>query len=155
MYLLCQKFNICFSVKPDVWKITRLEERLITPRIAIMQLHELPRGGQIRLSGNIVNVPANINTAVTHLSRTSDENSCIALKLKRKLSNKHHVEFQSIRQNTVRQALSYSMKNSDLYKKEGITVDEDWVVTTEEFKDDSPDDHQADEDEWDMGRKKL
>jgi hypothetical protein len=67
-----------------------------------MQLHELPRGGQISLYKNVVNVPANVNTTVTNLPRNCAENDTIALKLKRMLSKDHYVLFQNIRPEKVK-----------------------------------------------------
>ena len=49
-----------FPVKPDVLELTSLKERLVAPRICFMQLRELPRGGQLKISGGVVNVPANV-----------------------------------------------------------------------------------------------
>jgi hypothetical protein len=40
--------------------LTQLEERLISPRIPFM----LPRGGQLAVHGNVVNVPADVNKTV-------------------------------------------------------------------------------------------
>ena len=47
-----------------MFKIDTLEERLIFPHIPFMQIHELPRGGQF-IHGNIVNVPADVNSTVS------------------------------------------------------------------------------------------
>jgi len=49
-----------FPVKSDVLELTWLEERLVAPRICFMQLRELPKGGQLKISGGVVNVPAKI-----------------------------------------------------------------------------------------------
>ena len=46
-----------FPDKPEVLNLNSLEERLLSPRIPFMQLHELPRGGQLSINGNVVNVP--------------------------------------------------------------------------------------------------
>lgn len=43
-----------FPPIPEELKLTHLEERLILPRLAFMQLKELPRGGQLNLKGSIV-----------------------------------------------------------------------------------------------------
>lgn len=74
---------------PEELKLTHLEERLISPHLAFMQLKELPRGGQLNLKGNIVNV----NTTVKLLPRMCDNTETIPVKLKRKLSYKHFVVF--------------------------------------------------------------
>lgn len=64
-----------------------------------MQLREMPRGGQLNIKGNIVNVPADVNSTIKTLPRMMNENETIMLKLKRRLSYKHHVAFENIRPN--------------------------------------------------------
>lgn len=59
-----------------------------------MQLKKLPRGGQLNLKGNIVNVPADVNTTVKLLPRMLDNTETIPVKLKRNLSYKHVVAFE-------------------------------------------------------------
>ena len=61
----CAKANkMNFPEKPDVLKdLTPLEERLISPRIPFMQLRELPSDGQLSIHGNVVNVPADVNSS--------------------------------------------------------------------------------------------
>ena len=51
-----------FPVKPECLNLTPFEERLISPRIPFMEIHELPRGGQLSIHGNVVNVPADVNS---------------------------------------------------------------------------------------------
>lgn len=90
-------YDIKFPPIPEELKLTHLEGRLISPRLAFMQLQELPRGGQLNLKGNIVNVPADVNTTVKLLTRMLDNTETIPVKLKRKLSYKHFVAFEKIR----------------------------------------------------------
>ena len=71
-----------FPYKPDVLNFTSLEERLISPRIPFMQIRELPRGGQLSIHGNIVNVPTDVNSTVHCLPRPIDESQTIPIKLK-------------------------------------------------------------------------
>jgi hypothetical protein len=49
--LACSKANgMKFPLKSDLLNLTSLiEERLISPRIPFMQIHELPRGGQFKI----------------------------------------------------------------------------------------------------------
>jgi hypothetical protein len=58
----------------------------------------MPRGGQINLKGNIVNVPADVNNTVRQLPRMLDDSETIAVKFKRKLCYKHHVSYEKVRQ---------------------------------------------------------
>ena len=94
----CSKANkMSFPDKPDLLNLTPLEERLISPRILFMQIRELPRGGQLSIHGNIVNVPSDVNLTVHCLSRSLSESQTIPIKLKRRLSYKHHYQFQNVR----------------------------------------------------------
>ena len=58
----CSKANgMHFPKKPAVLDLTPLEERLVSPHIPFMQIRELPRGGQLLIHGNVVNVPSDVN----------------------------------------------------------------------------------------------
>ncbi len=80
----CAKANkMTFPEKPDVLKdLTPLEERLILPRIPFMQVRKLPRGGQLSIHGNVVNVPADVNSTISILPRPINESQTIPIKLK-------------------------------------------------------------------------
>ena len=86
----CAKANkMTFPKKLDVLKyLTPLEERLISPRIPFMQVRELPSGGQLSIHGNVVNVPADVNSTVNVLPRPINESQTIPIKLKRRLGYK-------------------------------------------------------------------
>ena len=96
-----------FPTKPGLLNLTQLEERLVSPRIPFMQIQELPRGGQLSIHGNLVNVPADVNSTVNLLPRLVSESETIPVKLKRRLDYKHHYQFQSIRPKKVLQAVEY------------------------------------------------
>jgi len=65
--------NMKFPQKPEVLNLTSLEERMISPLIPFMQVRELPRGGQLSIHGNVVNVPADANSTVNVLPRPINE----------------------------------------------------------------------------------
>ena len=89
----CTKANrMQFPVKPDCLDLTPLEERLISPRIPFMQICELPRGGQLSIHGNVVNVPADVSSTVSTLPRPLNESQTIPIKLKRRLNYKHRYQ---------------------------------------------------------------
>ena len=111
-----------FPDKPEVLNLTSLEERLISPHIPFMQLRELPRGGQLSIHGNIVNVPSDVNSTVHCLPRPLSESQTIPIKLKRRLSYKHHYQFQNVRPRRVLDAAKYLVDTSELFKREGIEV---------------------------------
>ena len=56
--------KVNFPLKPECLNLTPLEERLKSLCIPLLQiiLCELPRGGQLSIHGNIVNVPADVNS---------------------------------------------------------------------------------------------
>ena len=115
-----------FPNKPDILNLTSLEERLISPRIPFMQIRELPRGGQLSIHGNIVNVPSDVNSTVHNLPRSLSESHTIPIKLKRRLSYKHHYQFQNVRPKRVLDAAKYLVDTSELFK-EGIEVQNRWL----------------------------
>lgn len=121
-----------FPPKPPELNITEMEERLISPRIPFMQLMEKPRGGQKSLRGNVVNVPSDVNTTVKSLPRTLAETETIQVKLKRKLSYKHHVLYEAIRPNKCMNALKWLLENSELFRNEGISIRENWDILQEQ-----------------------
>ena len=77
-----------FPAKPECLNFTPLEERLKYLCIPFMQiiLYELPRGGQLSIHGNVVNVPADVNSVVNTLPKPINESQTIPIKLKSKLS---------------------------------------------------------------------
>ena len=121
------KNGLKFPNQPVELQLTNLEERLVSPRIPFMQLRQMPRGGQISLKGNVVNVPSDVSGTIKLLPRMIDENETIMLKLKRRLSYKHHVAFENIRPNKVFQAARWLVANSTLFQNEGISVNETWL----------------------------
>lgn len=113
-----------------------MEERLVAPRLAFMQIREMPRGGQLSLKGNVVNVPADVNTTVKILPRMQCDEDTILLKFKRKMSYKHHMSFEKIRPNKVFEAAKWLVNNSLLFRNEGIQVDENWMNNYQQLTED-------------------
>lgn len=73
----CSKANkMSFPKKPELLNLTPLEERLISPRIPFMQL---PRGGQLSIHGNVVNVQSDVNSTVNSLPRPINESQIIPI----------------------------------------------------------------------------
>ena len=123
--------------KPPELNLHQLEERLIALRIPFMQIRELPRGGQYSLKGNVINVPVDIQPTINCLPRPMDENFTVAIQLKKKLSYKK-VDFkENVRPLRVLSALHWLMKNSELYKKSCIVVDDNWFQEVTESAEDT------------------
>lgn len=124
----CAKANkMSFPQKPEVLELTLLEERLVSPRICFMQLRELPRGGQLSIHGSVVNVPTDVNSTINALPRPISESHTIPIKLKRRLSYKHHYQFQKVRPKKVLDAAKYLVETSTLFQNEGIQVRDCWL----------------------------
>ena len=123
--------------KPPELNLHQLEERLLALRIPFMQIRELPRGGQYSLKGNVINVPVDIQPTINCLPRPMDENFTVAIQLKKKLSYKK-VDFkENVRPLRVLSALHWLMNNSELYKKSGIVVDDNWFQEVTESAEDT------------------
>ena len=120
-----------FPDKPEELNLSDLEERLVSPRLPFMQLREMPRGGQVNLKGNIVNVPADVTSTIKTLPRMISDTETIMVKLKRKLAYKHHVAFENIRPNKVFAAAKWLVSNSPVFRSEGVVVDDGWLHRTE------------------------
>ena len=124
----CSKANkMGFPDKLHSLNLTPLEERLISPRIPFMQIRELPRGSQLSIHGNIVNVPSDVSSTVHCLPRSLSESQTIPIKLKRRLSYKHHYQFQNVGPQRVLDAAKYLVETSDLFKDEGIEVQNTFI----------------------------
>ncbi len=120
-----------FPEKVSELNLCQLEERLIALRIPFMQLRNLPRGGQLSIAGNVVNVPVDIVPTITALVRTQDECATIPVKLKSKLSFNRSVLTANIRPKHVLTALQWLLKKSKLYKDANIPVDNNKLPTSE------------------------
>jgi hypothetical protein len=64
------------------------ECRLLAPRLAFQKLMQAPRGRQLKINGNIVNVPADVVNTVNMLPRFPNDTSTIKVNLKRRLQYK-------------------------------------------------------------------
>ena len=76
-----------------------------------MQVRQLPRGGQLSIHGNVVNVPADVNSTVSVLPTPINESQTIPIKLKRLLGYKHQYQFQNVGPSKVLEAAQYLQVN--------------------------------------------
>ena len=74
-----------FAEKPNFFDLNELECRLVAPRLAFEKIFQAPRGGQLKITGNVVNVPADVGNTVNMLPRLSNKSGTIKVQLKRKL----------------------------------------------------------------------
>ena len=133
-YLVKNKIPSCavvngmvFPPKPAFFDLNELECRLLAPRIAFQKLMQAPRGRQLKIHGNIVNVPADVTHTVSMLPRLPSETGTIKVNLKRKLQYKSSASSLNVRPHKVVEAADWLMTNSSLYKDEGISFNPQWV----------------------------
>ena len=116
-----------FPVKPSFFDLNELECRLLAPRITFQKLMQAPRGKQLKINGNIVNVPADVANTVSMLPRLPSETSTIKVNLKRRLQYKSSALSLNVRPHKVAEGAQWLVSNGDLYKEEGITFNDSWL----------------------------
>ena len=89
-----------FPKKPTFFYLNELECRLLAPRIAFQKLMQAPRGKQLKIHGNIVNV----TSTVSMLPRLPSETGTIKVNLKRKLQYKSSAMSLNVRPHKIVQA---------------------------------------------------
>ena len=72
------------AIPDELIDLYPLEFRLVSPRLPFMQIRQAPRGKQLKLTGNIVNVPANVNLTVKTLPRSLNNEGTVEDKAKRR-----------------------------------------------------------------------
>lgn len=119
------KSGMLFPVKPEFFDLNELEWRLLAPRLAFQKILQAPRGNQLKIKGNVVNVPADVNNTVNILPRLPQESGTIKINLKRRLKYKSSALSLNVRPNKVLQAAMWLATNSTLYREQGISFSED------------------------------
>ena len=112
--------GMSFPEKPEELDLHSLEECLISLRIPLIQIRELPRGRQYSVKGNVVNVPVGIQPVVSALPRPLDENVTIPIKLKKKLSYKSWAFVENVRPLRVLLALHWLKSHRVLYQNSSV-----------------------------------
>ena len=75
--------GMVFPEKPEFFDLNELECRLLAPRIAFQKLMQAPRGRQLKVHGNIVNVPADVTHTVSLLPRLQSHTGTIKVNLQK------------------------------------------------------------------------
>ena len=101
-----------FPQKPELWGLNELECRLVAPRLAFQKIMQAPRGKQFKITGNVVNVPADVATTISMLPRLPQETGTIKVQLKRRLQYKSCALSLNIRPNKVLQAAAWLANTS-------------------------------------------
>ena len=74
-----------FPENTEFFHLNELECRLIGPRLAFQIIMQAPRGKQFKMTGNVVNIPANVTNTVNMLPRLCLETGTIKVQLKCRL----------------------------------------------------------------------
>ena len=90
--------------KPDFFDLNELECRLVAPRLAFQKIMQASRGSQLKITGNVVNVPADVCSTVNMLPRLPQDTGTIKVKLKCRLQYKSSALSLNIRPNKMMQA---------------------------------------------------
>ena len=112
------------EIPEDLQGLTRLERRCIAGKIPFMNIQSLKKGGQKKISGPCINVPASMQPMAELLPRIPEDMKIVLVKLKRKLEYKSYYIFDSIRPDKVMKALQYLKAHHPYYKN--VTVNHDW-----------------------------
>ena len=117
-----------FPEKPTFFYLNELECRLIAPRLAFQKIMQAPRGKQLKINGNVVNVPADVINTVNLLPRLPEQSGTIKVQLKRRLQYKSSALSLNIRPHKVLEAANWLASNSTLYQDQGITFNPEWEI---------------------------
>ena len=107
-----------FPLKPSFFYLNELECRLVAPRLAFQKIMQAPRGKQLKINGNSVNVPADVGNTVSMLSRLPSETNTIKVNLKRRLQYKSSALSLNVRSHKVTEAARWLVRNGNLYQEE-------------------------------------
>ena len=118
-----------FPVKPDFFYLNELECRILAPRLAFQKLLQAPRGNQLKIKGNVVNVPADVNSTVNMLPRLPQESGTIKIQLKRRLEYKSSALSLNVRPRKILEAANWLANNSELYRDQGVSFSEDRIAS--------------------------
>ena len=119
-----------FPVKPYELDIFGGEERLIGLRLPFMRIKALPRGRQLSLFGNIINVPAHIESGIIRLPRYINEDGTVSVRIKKRISAKAVYKTYNIRPHRVLLGLKFLIENSELYSQNQVDLDPVWLENT-------------------------
>lgn len=120
--------NLAFPiVDKAILELNDTEERLVSPRIAFIRIMPLKWDRQKGLRGNVVNVPIDVMTTVKSLPRAMGESETIQVNLMRRMNYNKAYMCDVVRPKFIARAIDV-LSNSDLFKKLGIVVDNQFFI---------------------------
>ena len=117
------------TVPKQLQGLTRLECRCIGLRIPFMWIRALPKGGQGKIRGPCINVPASLEPIAHVLPRIPENIDLVLLKFKRMLTYKSNYMCDYIRPEKVMNALRWLKNNNPHYYH--VEIDENWMKKLE------------------------
>ncbi|XP_050294306.1 uncharacterized protein LOC126734651 [Anthonomus grandis grandis] len=124
--------NIVHPIPVELKDLTILEERMVSARLPFMQIRQVGYARQCYITGQIVNVPINIDTSTKLLPRNVEETQTIQVKLKRKMNYKNDYLLETIRPAVVLKAARF-LCQQPLYIQEGIKQSDDWEKNINDY----------------------
>ena len=137
----CTKDPVTFSAENDMdpgpvpkelTGLTQVEQLLIAQIIPMMTIVRLPRGGQFGYSGNIINLPQDLPSLVSSLSRRVTDTDIVVIR-KQLEENTHH-DFR-VRRNVIHRALRYLKDHNPFYGHIDINDDNLQLLPEDDFVD--------------------
>ena len=138
------------TVSHELQTLNTLEKHLISLMVPFMKVIRLPKGGQQKLKGPCVMVPADLQNTLTTLPRCdTDSPQIIKLKMKRKLTYRGHYDYQQVNMKKVYDALQYLKSDVKSVHYEDIDIENTVHLLPDETHIDSdntetPDSHHPD-----------
>ena len=113
------------NVPRELQGLTRLECRCIGLRIPFMSIRALPKGGQGKIRGPCINVPASLEPIADVLPRIPENIDLVLLKFKRMITYKSNYLCDYICPEKVMNALRWLKMNNPHYRN--VKIDENWI----------------------------
>ena len=114
-----------FPKKTTFFDLNELECMVIAPRLAFQKIMQAPKDEQLKINGNVVNVPTDLINTVNLLPRLPEQSGMIKVQLKRRLQYKSSALSLHIRPHNVLQAANWLASSSTLYQEQGIAFNPD------------------------------
>ena len=137
----CSKDPVSFSAENDMDPgpvpdelagLTQIEEMLISQFLPMMTVYRLPRGGQHGYSGNVINLPQDVQQLVQSLPRRTTDTAIFVIR--KQLDDNTHRDFR-VRRNVVHRALLWLKENNEDYANIDINDDNLQLLPEDDFVD--------------------
>ncbi|KAK0158252.1 hypothetical protein PV328_009280 [Microctonus aethiopoides] len=116
-----------YPPKPNLPELDLVSERLISPRLPFMQIRRLRYvEGQYGITGQVINVPVDVNNMVQTLPRNLDDDYCINVHIKKRLMHKSSYLQGLVKKGVVKDWLNYLVA-TPLYKHYDIKISQDFL----------------------------